>query len=142
MPVYPNNVPGFMYGYPTHFPTQTPPAAFSAQGGTQTPSGFICRPVAARIEAETAQIPFDGSTTYFVDTGSGKIYAKTFDFNTGTAPLVTYVREQPEAEKPKYATVADLEAFRAEFEKLRDELTAPPPPPPRKAVKRYDPDDE
>lgn len=133
---YPYTFPG--NGYPTHFAPQSPPTAFSAPAGTQTPVGFACRPVAARIEAETAQIPFDGSTTYFVDTGSGKIYAKTFDFNTGTAPLVTYVREQPEAEKPKYATLEDLNAFREELDKLRAELT----PPPRKVVKKYDPDDE
>ena len=140
MPVYPNNVPGFAYNYPTFFPAQPPQAAFSAPGGNN-PTGFVCRPVAARIEAETAQIPFDGSTTYFVDTGSGKIYAKTFDFSTGTAPLITYVREQSESQKPKYATVEELAAFRAELDKLRDELMAPPPQP-RKAVKKYDPDDE
>lgn len=141
MPAYPYNPSGYAFNYPTYFPAQQPQQTFSQQGATQSQPGFICRPVAARIEAETAQIPFDGSTTYFVDTGSGKIYAKTFDFNTGTAPLVTYVREQPEIEKPHYATLDELAAIRAEFEKLRDELIAPPPPP-RKAVKKYDPDDE
>lgn len=130
-----------MHNYPPVAP-QTPSAGFSAQQGVTPAPGFVCRPVAAKIEAETAQIPFDGSTTYFVDTGSGKIYAKTFDFNTGTAPLVTYVREQPEADKPRYATVDELQAFRDELNALRAELAAPSAPPSRKAVKHYDPDDE
>lgn len=83
---------------------------------TQQPSagGLVCRAVTSRAEAEVFQIPFDGSTTYFVDTSSGNIYAKAFDLNTGTAPLVTYTRES--ASPVRYATIADLQA-------LRDELT-------------------
>ena len=90
------------------YPTQTPPAP-------QMPAGaLVCRAVTSRAEAEVFQIPFDGSTTYFVDTSSGNIYAKAFDMNTGTAPLVTYTRET--ARNVQYATLADLQA-------LRDELT-------------------
>ena len=59
----------------------------------------------------------DGSTVYFVDTSSGNLYAKTFDFNTGKAPVVSYVRENI---KPvQYATVDDLNALRSEIEALR-----------------------
>jgi hypothetical protein len=48
-----------------------------------------------------------------VDTSNGKIYAKTFDFNTGTAPIVTYVREQEM--KVQYATIDDINALREEL---------------------------
>lgn len=71
------------------------------------------RLVTSREEVAAAQIPFDGSTAYFADTSNGKIYTKTFDFNTGTAPIVTYTREQEV--RVQYATVEDLN-------RLRDEL--------------------
>ena len=80
----------------------------------QTQSGFVCRPVTSRAEVEAYQIPFDGSATYFVDTSNGKIYSKAFDFASGSAPIVTYVREVQQV--VRYATIEDLEA-------LRDELT-------------------
>ena len=76
--------------------------------------GFMCRPVTSRAEAEVAQIPFDGSTTYFVDTANGKIYAKTFNFANGTAPLMTYIQEAA-VPAPKYATVEDLQKLREEI---------------------------
>lgn len=88
---------------------QTPPA--QPQAANQ-PS-FSVRLVTTREEVVSAQIPFDGSTSYFVDTSNGKIYAKTFDFNTGTAPIVTYVREQEM--KVQYATIDDLNALREEL---------------------------
>lgn len=52
----------------------------------------IMRFVTSRAEAEVAQIPFDGTAAYFVDTGSGKIYAKALRAD-GTAPLIVYARE-------------------------------------------------
>ena len=106
------NYPAYNYN-PAFMPAQQPmqqPVANNA------PGGFMCRPVTSRAEAEVAQIPFDGSTTYFVDTANGKIYAKTFNFANGTAPLVTYIQEAT-VPAPKYATVEDLQ-------KLREELLA------------------
>lgn len=105
-------------------PIQQPVAPQTPQGGVSAPSGYLCRPVTSRAEAEVFQIPFDGSTTYFVDTANGKIYSKTFNFADGTAPLVTYIRES-DVPVPKYATIEDLNA-------LREELK------PKKAVKKDD----
>ena len=62
----------------------------------------IMRFVTSRAEAEVAQIPFDGSAAYFVDTGSGKIYAKALR-QDGTAPLIVYSREV-EALPPNFVT--------------------------------------
>ena len=103
------------YGYNpvnAYAPQNAMPAQNAFQN--QNTNGFMCKPVTSRVEAEVFQIPFDGSTTYFVDTANGKIYSKTFNFANGTAPLVTYVPETT-APIPRYATVDDLKALREEL---------------------------
>ena len=97
---------------------QVPQSAFAPQSVPAAPVAFRCFPVTSLAQAEAFQIPFDGSTTYFADTSNGKIYAKTFDFNTGAAPIVAYVREQA-APAVQYATVEQLEAVMAEIEALK-----------------------
>lgn len=94
---------------PMYQPPVAPPAP-----SANTPT---VRFVTTKEEVVSAQIPFDGSTSYYVDTSNGKIYAKTFDFNTGTAPIVTYVREQEV--KVQYATIDDLNALREELKAKR-----------------------
>lgn len=101
------------YGF-NNAPAYMPQAQMPAQQVNNAPVGFMCRPVTSRAEAEVYQIPFDGSTTYFVDTANGKIYAKTFNFANGTAPLVTYIQEAA-MQVPKYATVEDLQKLREEI---------------------------
>lgn len=91
----------------------SPAMTMPTQAQTAGNNGFLCRPVTSRAEVEAAQIPFDGSTSYFIDTSNGKIYAKTFDFNTGSAPIVTYTREVEK--KVQYATLEDLKALRDEI---------------------------
>jgi len=131
-----NNYPAYggfnsQQTYIPQMPMQSPPSVPLMQGSNNTPVGFACRPVTSRAEAEVFQIPFDGSTTYFVDTANGKIYAKTFNMNTGAAPIVTFV---PEAAAPEiqYATVEQLNAVMAEIEALKK---------PKKAVKKDEPDE-
>lgn len=80
-------------------------------------AGFSCRPVTSKEEAAVAQIPLDGSTHYFVDTGNGKIYAKAFRAD-GTAPLVTYTRESEPA-PVQYVTMQEFNALRDELEWAR-----------------------
>lgn len=113
-------------GYQPYMPqAQTaPPAQMPGMAQSQVQAGFAVRPVTSKAEAVAAQIPFDGSTSYFVDTSSDCIYAKTFNFNDGTAPIVTYVRKTEQA--VQYATLEDLQA-------LKDELTKK-----GKAVKKDD----
>lgn len=103
------------YGYSQYMPQMVQPqqAPFPAQP-SNAQTGFMCRPVTSKAEAEVFQIPFDGSTTYFVDTANGKIYSKTFNFANGTAPLVTYIQETA-VPVPKYATMDDLNALRNEL---------------------------
>ena len=87
-----------------------------AQNATQ---GLTMRLVTSREEVAAAQIPFDGSTTYFADTSNGKIYAKTFDPGTGTAPIVTYVREAEST--ARYLTSEDVPAI---VDKVMERLLA------------------
>ena len=103
------------FGYTPYTPQMPQQMAqqFPAQQSSPQ-NGFICRPVTSKAEAEVFQIPFDGSTTYFVDTANGKIYSKTFNFANGTAPLVTYIQEAA-VPVPKYATLDDLNALRNEL---------------------------
>lgn len=114
---------------PPQMPVQPPQGASMGQQTANMQTGFVCRPVTSRAEAETFQIPFDGSTTYFVDTSTGKIYSKTFNFTNGTAPLVTYIRES-DVPAPQYATIDDLNALREEFMKTK------------RVVRKHDDDDE
>lgn len=81
---------------------------------SQQAAGFSIRPVASRAEAEAAQIPFDGSTHFFCDTASGKIYAKTFNALDGTAPLVSFIREEVQP-APRYVTLDEFNAFKEEL---------------------------
>lgn len=101
------------YGYNQYMPQMVQPQ-MTQQVQQNAQNGFLCRPVTSRAEAEVFQIPFDGSTTYFVDTANGKIYSKTFNFANGTAPLVTYIQEAA-VPAPKYATLDDLNALRIEL---------------------------
>lgn len=107
------------YGYSQYMPQMVQPQVaqpqmVQPQMQQNAQNGFLCRPVTSRAEAEVFQIPFDGSTTYFVDTANGKIYSKTFNFANGTAPLVTYIQEAA-VPVPKYATMEDLNALRNEL---------------------------
>lgn len=117
---------------PTLYPPATPNVAPAASVG-QT-QGFVCKPVTSRAEAVAYQIPFDGTTTYFVDTSNGCIYAKTFNFNDGTAPLQVYVREVDNpAPVVQYATVDMVEDLKREISELKKT---------RKVVKKNEPDDD
>ncbi len=124
---------------PQNYANTAPISAQTPQGGVTSPSVFSCRPVTSKAQAEVEQIPFDGSTTYFVDTANGKIYSKTFNFNDGTAPLVTYVRETV-ASPVQYAPLDAMDALRGELESLKEEIESLKKT--KKAVKKNDePDD-
>lgn len=103
-------------------PTNYAPPIATPQIAPQTaPQGMFVRPVTSVQEASVFQIPFDGSTSWFYDTSADKLYSKTFDFQTGTAPVVTYIREQP-APAVQYVTVEALETLMQEVQNLKDEL--------------------
>lgn len=130
-----NNIPSYM---PQNFnpqPVQPPTPPQTVQGGVTSPSGFVCRPVTSKAEAEVFQIPFDGSTTYFVDTANGKIYSKTFNFANGTAPLMTYIRES-DAPVPQYASIDIVDGLRGEIDSIKADIESLKKT--KKAVKKDD----
>lgn len=102
--------------FPTNFPTMQqnapqPPTAAPRQG-------FMCIPVTCREQVVATQIPFDGSTTFFVDTAAGMIYAKTFDLNTGAAPIQEYVRVEHTQVQPEFVPMAMFKELLAKVEQL------------------------
>nr|DAL48069.1 MAG TPA_asm: hypothetical protein [Caudoviricetes sp.] len=76
--------------------------------------GYSVRPVGSREEAVGAQVDFMGPGTLMPDFGHGVIYFKRFNPNKGSTELFDF-RVTPPEEQPKYATLADLDALRAEL---------------------------
>ena len=105
-----NYAPYNSYGFNPY--PQTQPVQRPMPMATQT--GFTMRPVTSREEVVVAQIPFDGTTSWIYDTACDKVYSKTFDFNSGTAPVMAWVREQPPP-PVRFATLEDLQALRDEL---------------------------
>ena len=101
---------------PTYLPTMQ-------QNPVQAPTvahrqGFMCIPVTCREQVVATQIPFDGSTTFFVDTAAGMIYAKTFDLNTGAAPIQEYVRVEHTQVQPEFVPMGMFKELLAKVEQL------------------------
>lgn len=88
----------------------------------QTVQGQLMKYVTSRAEAEVSQIPLDGSTAYFLDTGNGKIYGKALRPD-GTAPLVVYSREAEQEQQPvQYVTQEQFDALSGALAKLKKEV--------------------
>lgn len=107
--------------FPTNLPTMQqnapqPPTAAPRQG-------FMCIPVTCREQVVATQIPFDGSTTFFVDTAAGVIYAKTFDLNTGAAPIQEYVRVEHTQVQPEFVPMEMFKELLAKVEQLAKGVT-------------------
>ena len=90
---------------------------------------YSCREV--RSYEEAAQIPFDGTPSYFADTSNGKIYYRAFRTD-GTAPLITFVRENEPAPL-QFATVDQLMALEAKINGIKQMLMTE-----EKAHEQYD----
>ena len=117
------NYSGYMQNYPLTYSSAQQPllpsGASQLQNAAIQPSttGAGIRLVASKAEVVAAQIPFDGNEYYFKDTSNGKIYVKVFNPMDGTAPIMTYSREQEQA--VQYATQEDINILRAEIEALK-----------------------
>lgn len=101
-------------------PTYLPPMQQNpVQAPTVAPrQGFMCIPVTCREQVVATQIPFDGSTTFFVDTAAGMIYAKAFDPNTGMAPIQEYVRVEHTQVQPEFVPMGMFKELLAKVEQL------------------------
>ena len=86
----------------------------------QPANSMTIRAVASRMEAESAQIPFDGSTHFFYDTSIKQLYSKTFNAYNGTAPLITYAETTPTI--PEYVTVDALTEVKNTINRIAAEV--------------------
>lgn len=84
--------------------------------GPQSAPMLKGRVVASIDEAKAAQVDLDGSATYFVSPGEGKIYAKSIGMN-GLPVFTVY-----EAQAPLAAPVNDFESRLAALENKVKEL--------------------
>lgn len=81
-------------------------------------SGLVCRLVGSREEAAQTQIPFDGNPYMFFNQMAGEAYMKQFNTLTGNTEFTTFTKSAPEKAAP-FATKEDIEALRAEIEKMK-----------------------
>lgn len=123
MALYPYSPTFSPYGYQRQDYMQQPLQQQIMQPQTAvqaSQNSFLCRAVTSREEAAVAQIPFDGTPSYFVDTANGKIYVKAFRPD-GTAPLITFIREDEPAPL-QFATVDQLMALEAKINGIKQML--------------------
>lgn len=100
--------------YPGQYSGQGIPYPIMSQQSQQQQPGYTVRPVASREEAVAAQTEFLGLGTIMPDFAHGVIYFKRFNPNNGTTELYDFRMSEPE-KQPRYATVEELEALRAEL---------------------------
>lgn len=121
---------GYNPAYMPQMPVQAPQNVPQTQTANNPQSGFACRPVTSREEAQAVQVDFFGPGTLMPDLGHGVVYLKRFNQNTGACDIFEFTAQQvKEPSVVQYATIEDLNA-------LRDELLKT-----RKAVKKNDTDE-
>ncbi len=71
------------------------------------------------LTARSAQIPMDGTDTFFHNAQAGEIYTKRLSMVDGSICFDVYKKRAPEyPEKERYATVAQLDEISARLKKL------------------------
>ena len=82
------------------------------------------RPVSSREEAQAIPMDYAAGAMYMPDLPHGVIYAKIVNNATGEAPLMAFrlAQEEPKREAEGYATIAEVEALRAEIARMREEI--------------------
>lgn len=121
------------YGYqPPQYSYQQPQQMYQQsrmdflQSMQPQPSGLQARPVTGREEAVAATV-FPGTPVLFLDRAHGAVYYKAVDPNTNSVEFVDFSVAQPAQQPPtpQYATLADIEAIRAEMAEMRGMIPAP-----------------
>ena len=121
------------YGYqPQQYGYQQPQQMYQQsrmdflQSMQPQPSGIQARPVTGREEAVAATV-FPGSPVLFLDRAHGAVYYKAVDPNTNAVEFVDFAVMQPaqQPSTPQYATLADIDALRAELAEMRSMIPAP-----------------
>ena len=121
------NQPGFggmQQGY--YQPNQQPyrPQAFAPFPQQMQQPALSGRPVSSREEAQAIPMDYAAGAMYMPDLPHGVIYAKIVNNATGEAPLMAFrlSQEEPKREAEGYATIAEVDALRAEITRMREEM--------------------
>lgn len=81
--------------------------------------GLQARPVASREEAVASTV-FPCSPVIFVNHADNEAYYKAVDPVTNIVEFVDYIKKpQEQPSTPQYATIADIDALRAELAEMR-----------------------
>ena len=121
---FPFNYPNYGFS-PTYLPQnfqnspQIPPQ--TAQGCTSSPSGFSCRPVTSKLEAEAVQVDFLGPGTIMPDLGHGVIYLKRFNPNTGSSDFLSFSFDQNQTVEQENSE-SEISVIKKEINALREEI--------------------
>lgn len=107
---------GYNPTYMPQVPVQTPQSVPPVQAVNNPPSGFNCRPVTSKEEAQAVQVDFFGPGTLMPDLGHGVVYLKRFNQNTGACDIFEFTAQQTKEPEPvRYATIEELNALRDEL---------------------------
>ncbi len=106
---------------PQNYPNSAPLSAQTPTGGVNGQSGFVCRPVTSKLEAEAVQVDFLGPGTIMPDLGHGVIYLKRFNPNTGYSDFLSFSFDQnqtSEQENPE----SEISGIKKEINELKKEI--------------------
>lgn len=92
---------------------------FGQMNGMQRQQAPTIMQVPDELTARSAQIPMDGSETYFLNKDSGEIYSKRLSMVDGSIVFECYKKREPEfPEKERYATIAMLDELSERLKRL------------------------
>lgn len=76
-------------------------------------------PVTNRVEADSTQVDYSGTPTFFYNQTTGEIYKKQFDIQTGLATFQEFKRIEPsELAETKETTYLDMETYKRDYDAL------------------------
>lgn len=92
---------------------------FGQMNGMQRQQAPAIMQVPDELTARSAQIPMDGSNTFFFNENAGEIYTKRLSMVDGSIIFEAYKKRECELPvKERYATVAQLDEIAARLTKL------------------------
>lgn len=106
---------GYNPAYMPQMPVQAPQSVPQTQVVNNPQTGFNCRPVTSKEEAQAVQVDFFGPGTLMPDLGHGVVYLKRFNSQTGACDIFEFTAQQAKEEPVRYATINDLNALRDEL---------------------------
>ena len=80
-------------------------------------------PVTNRAEADSTQVDYSGTPTFFYNQSTGEIYKKQFDIQTGLATFQEYIKSEPSVHAETKETIyLDMETYKEDYNALMGKL--------------------